>query len=399
MNENPHRFIALLAACVALSAVGVQTQAATGCAGERFCTESQTFKATIADFRTSIAANYRLATARVRIENKTNRPLVLGYPQGSGVVIDDLGNRYAMKDVRAIGTITGSTFDPKFTLQPGESSEARFEFSWYAGNTIAGTAFEMELAIREIDPVAGNQFRLGREHALRFNGLSDNILAASASAPAPAAAPAVAAPTAPQAPAGEPVAAATPPAPEVDPCAGVARCYNAGPFIAQVRRLTTSKQANYHLVQIDLRFRNLTSQPLILAYQKGSASLVDNYGGRYGEYTRGIKGIGVVAGNKADPQFVLSPGQSRNATFEYSRYVAQGNIGTVFTPDLVVQQLEILPSQQVRPVREYSLTYANLTAGTVAVDGGGDAVEAINTINEAGRQIGEGLKSIFKKKN
>lgn len=393
MNNNPHRFIALLAACVALSAMGVQAQAATSCAGERFCTEVQTFKATMSDFRTSVAANYRLATARVRIENKTNRPLVLGYLQGSGVVIDNLGNRYAMKDVRAIGTITGSTFDPKFTLQPGENSEARFEFSWYAGNTIAGTTFEMELAIREIDPVAGNQFRLGREHALRFNGLSDNILAASAPSPA------AATPTAPQAPAGEPVAAAAPPAPEADPCAGVARCYNAGPFIAQVNRLTTSKQANYHLVQIDVRFRNLTGQPLILAYQKGSASLVDNYGGRYGEYTRGIKGIGTVAGNTADPQFVLSPGQSRNATFEYSRYVAQGNIGTVFTPDLVIEQLEILPSQQVRSVREFSLTYANLTAGTVAVDGGGDTVEAINTINEAGRQIGEGLKSIFKKKN
>ena len=98
--------------------------------------------------------------------------------------MDDRGHKYEISGDRAvqgIGVIQGTAGDQKFVLQPGETSDARFEFVWYASpQEIFGLSFQVDLAIREIDTIAGNQLRLGREHALHFSGLGNRA------APAPA---------------------------------------------------------------------------------------------------------------------------------------------------------------------------------------------------------------------
>lgn len=399
------RFRPILSLISALCLCGAATQAvaAASCSPQQFCTEVATFKASITDFRTSVSGYNRLAAATVSISNKTNRPLVLGYVQGSGVVIDELGNRYGIdtrnaNNVRAIGVITASTFDPKFTLQPGESSDARFQFSWYAGKTAAGTVFQLEITVREIDTV-GTQMKLGREHVVQFRSLKDGALVAGTDTVAPNA------DSATSAAAATPVAESAAPAaaPTADPCASQPRCYNAGPFTAQVTQVTTSQAGSNHLVRLNVRFRNVSAQPLILAYTKNSGTMIDNHGNRYTidwRYPDRVKGIGLVERGKADPQFALNPGESRNATFEYSRYVGKTVIGNVFTPDLAIEQLEVLSSQQVRSIREYSLSYPNLTAGMLVGNADGSQVaESINNVSEAGRQLTEGLKSLFKKKD
>lgn len=384
------RPLAALGLAVLAAGPGVPAVGAAECANTDLCRQVPAFTAAVADFRTSTAGSNRLVTSTLRFTNRTDRPLVLGYVDGSGIVTDDEGNRYNLVDVRALGTINRSTFDPKFTLQPGESADARLEFRWYAGQSIAGTRFLLDLAVREIDPVAGGQHRLGREHSLNYRNLGDGGLAAGPPAtPAPASAP-------------EPVvatgAAAAPPAP-VDACAGIPRCYSAGPFTTQVTQVTASQAGSNHHVRVNLRFRNLTAQPLILGYRDGAATMIDNYGNRYAVRRDRVKGIGLVSRSSADPQFVLAPGATRDASFEYNRYAGRSAIGTVYAPDLAVEQLEILPSQQVRSVREYSLNWTGLTAGTFAADGeGADPLQAIGELNEAGRKIGEGLKSIFGKK-
>ena len=154
-------------------------------------------------------------------------------------------------------------------LQPGEASEARFEFLWRSSGTeIFGLAFEMDLTIREITALPGNQFQLGREHALHFSGLSAGSAAASpasapiTSAPAPAATPASAPPT--------PMAA--------DACGGKAGCYSAGPFVAEVTGITPSQVNAYHVMDVRVRFRNLTNQPIVLAYAAGSVTLYRRQG-------------------------------------------------------------------------------------------------------------------------
>lgn len=369
----------LMLALAALCAHAPVASAAASCSGRSHCSEVGTFTAQLTDFRTSAQGNNRKLLASVTFENKTDRPLIIGYVTGSGLSLDEHGNRYTISSdgVRGIGTIERNQFDPRFTLQPGERADARFELGWYAANQIAGVEFQMELAVREIDAVTGNQYRLGREHLVRFNGLRDGLSAAAGT-------PAAAAP---------PVAAAAPaaPAPEqADPCAGLPRCQASGPFLAQVTQVTPSQQASNHFVQVRVRFRNLGNQPLILAYQQNSGTLLDNHGQQYTvdwRYQQDVGGIGQVSNSKADPQFVLSPGESRNATFTYRRYVGKTPIGTVFSPSLVVEQLEVLPSKQVRSVREYSLGFSDVAANAGGAAAAQDAGEALKQ-----------LKSIFKNK-
>ncbi len=217
----------LLAAAAALvvnslpaSAVAQTTQ--NPCAGYTACSEVTTFSATVTDFRTSAVSYYKVVSATVRFKNKTNRPLILGYVGGSGISTDDQGHRYEVTSangVRGIGWITGNTFDSKFTIPPGEFADARIEMSWRPASRadIFGTSWVMEFAIREIDPVAATQYRLGREHALQFRGFRDGwapTMATVAAVPAPS-------PATPGVPVATPTPAPTPapaPAPHRSSC-------------------------------------------------------------------------------------------------------------------------------------------------------------------------------------
>jgi hypothetical protein len=183
-----------------------------------------------------------------------------------------------------------------------------------------------------------------------------------------------------------------------DPCAGNARCYVTGPLVAEIAQLASGQPANNnHAVRLNLRIRNVSNQPLILAYQQNSGTMLDNYGNKYivdWRSNQNVSGIGQSTRQKADPQFVLSPGEARNATLTYSRYVGKTAIGTIFSPDLVLEQLEVLPSQQIRSVRDYNVSFTGISPGTGADALAGDA----QSINDAARQLSEGLKSIFRKK-
>jgi len=398
--RRPVLSLPALAGALALLGSYAGAQAA-GCAGQEFCTEVPAFVASLNDFRSSTLGSNRRLTVTITFQNKTDRPLTLGYVGDSGVALDEYGNRYTVTNagtgaVRGIGEIERRTFDPKFTLQPGERSDARLELNWYAGSSIAGVAFTLDLAIREIDAVTGNQYRLGREHALRFTGLADGAVSAARATGAgiqTTAQTLTQAETPTATPAATATAASGAPA---DPCAGNARCYATGPLIAEIAQLASGQPANNnHAVRLNLRIRNVSNQPLILAYQPNSGTMLDNYGNKYTvdwRSNQNVSGIGQSTRQKADPQFVLSPGEARNATLTYSRYVGKTAVGTIFSPDLVLEQLEILPSQQIRSVRDYNVSFTSIGPGTGAL--AGDA----QSINDAARQLSEGLKSIFRKK-
>jgi hypothetical protein len=357
-----HPFFAAVAALfIAGGDSGAAAQAPNPCAGQAACSEVGTFVATVTDFRTSKVSYYTIVAATVRFKNKTNRPLILGYVGGSGTATDDQGHRYEVTSangVRGIGWITGNTFDSKFTLQPGEAADARIEMAWRPASRadIYGTSWVMEFAIREIDPLAGNQFKLGREHALSFRGFKEGWVAA-ASAPAPASGP-------------TPATASAPAPDEVpDPCTGNARCYNSGPFIAEVRSLTPgATSGRHHGVDVVLRISNISPEPIILGYKSGSSGATDNLGNRYvygrpSTHDVSFKGIGLITGRAADPQFVLKPGQSRDAAFSVIRFNSGGReLGTSWSYEVVLTQLEILPSRQIREVRDHAVTFRDLTA-------------------------------------
>ena len=151
---------------------------ASVCGGDPHCAEVSSFVATVTDFRESLNGGERVVGVTVRFRNRTSGPLTLGYVFGSGVVTDDRGNRYTTGNyggnVRGLGVIApGGQIDPKFSLRPGESADARFEFTWSPGRALFGTRFVVELAVREIQAVGGDQWRLGQEHALHFRGFGD----------------------------------------------------------------------------------------------------------------------------------------------------------------------------------------------------------------------------------
>ena len=367
---------AMRAACaITISAIATSSAAAQApaCANKAACYETASFTATVTDFRTSVSGRYRVVTTTVRFQNKLRRPLILGYVPRSGIATDDRGNRYQIgaDGVRGIGTISGGALDVKFSLQPGEASDARFEFGWAPGHEIFGTSYEVELAVREIDPVSASQYTLGKEHALRFTGFgagAATVASTGSVAPAPpavtTAGPASPAGASTTAPASAPIVPAV--EPQANPCGDSPRCYGAGPFVAQVSHLEGSTVGRNHLLRANVKFTNLSSQPIILAYHTGSSSVIDNYGNRYywgrpGTHDVSASGIGIVEGTRADPQFILRPGDSRDATFQVVRYnIGNNPIGTGYSYDLVIDQLEPLPSGQIRTLRNYSVGFHDL---------------------------------------
>ncbi len=369
------------------------------CGTQPRCTEVASFTATVTDFRTSNNGRTKIITATVRFQNRLNRPLVLGYVDGSGVATDDQGNRYVLygeNAVRAIGIVSRQGLDPKFVLEPGQWSDARFELMWNpSGREIYGLSFNLELAIRELTPIQGRQWRLGLEHIIQFKRLSD----APQAAEAPAARPAAAAST-PTGSTAAAAAAAAPPAPQEDLCAGKARCAHPGPFIAEIQNITSALAGTYsdHVLRINVQFRNVTNQPLILGYTAKSSKMIDDLGneyywGRAGTYDRSVTGMGTVEARTAGADFVLQPGQQRTAMFELRRYAtARKQLGTSFTWDFAVQQLEILPSGQIQPGRQYSLNYPGL--GVRPPTAAGSPAQQQATPAESIQQ----LKDLFKKK-
>ncbi|MEO8563337.1 MAG: hypothetical protein ABI601_14735 [bacterium] len=381
---------ALLASASAL-APHAGAQGAATCLRADNCLRLTTFDAVVTDFRTSPAEQGgRLITATVRFTNRTERPLTLGYVGGSGVSLDDRGNRFVVYGdgaVRGIGEIRPSTFDPKFTLRPGESSDARFEllFKPATRGLIMGTTYDLDLTIRQIDQLTGGQFRLGREHSLHFRGFGgDGAVTASSPGTAPA-------------PAGDPMTAPAPAAQgvplEADQCAGRQRCYGAGTFVAEVTQLTAGVEGRHHILRSVVRFRNMSAQPIIIAYKTGSGGATDNLGNRYyygraGTHDGSAAGIGVVEGRNADPQFQLAPGQSREARFSTIRFeVLNKQLGTSFNEDLTIVLLEPLPGNQIRVGREFAVSFHDLAPGGAA---------GVDNARAAGNAAaGEAAKKLF----
>jgi hypothetical protein len=159
-----------------------------------------------------------------------------------------------------------------------------------------------------------------------------------------------------------------------DPCAGKTHCDGNKLFSAEVIQLTTSPVGGgrHHSVRMNIRFHNLTDHPLTLAYVSGSSVIVDNLGNRYswgrpGTHDTSVQGIGIAAGRSVDTQFQLDPGESRNAVFQLLRYNSGRNpLGKSFNYDVTIAQFEILPDNKVRSVKQYSLTFPNLTEGLTA---------------------------------
>jgi len=150
------------------------------CSNRPLCYEANDFVATVTEFRTSTAGNgAKILDAMVHFVNKTNQAVSLGYVDGSGAAIDDMGNRFVLNTwgggIRGMGVVSGNNMDPKFALPPGGGADARFELWWAPYGKLAGVNYEMEFSLREMNRVEGNQWTLGDETLIHYQGLANGM--------------------------------------------------------------------------------------------------------------------------------------------------------------------------------------------------------------------------------
>jgi hypothetical protein len=132
------------------------------------------FSATITEFRVSPnTAGNRPINVTVRFTNKTAAPLMLGYVDGTAAAFDDRGNKYELQNsskLQGIGRIERNRFDPKFTLGPGESSDAKLELNFFVNRNVhrRHRVRRGDERARDRPAAGGNQYQLGREHALSW---------------------------------------------------------------------------------------------------------------------------------------------------------------------------------------------------------------------------------------
>lgn len=156
----------------ALALAGQLGGQAAGCAGQPGCIEVPSFIATVTGFRPSVQGSAPTVALTLQFRNKSPRPLVVGYLENTGVATDDRGNRYTIApgEVGGIGVVSTTSFDPRFVLQPGEAGEVNLQFVSAGAGGTAGTSWNIEIGIREIDKLSEKQYRLGKTHLLQFRG-------------------------------------------------------------------------------------------------------------------------------------------------------------------------------------------------------------------------------------
>ncbi len=165
---------------VSLQPCGYAQAPASICGSRPFCSETSDFVATVTTFRVSTNNVYqqKIIDATVRFQNRTDRPLILGYVDHSGVAMDDRGNRsipWGPNAYRGIGLVSGNSFEPKLVLRPGSWGDAQFELVQQGTPQVIGVTYALDLTIAEIQMLEGNQHTLGGEFPLHFEGLANGV--------------------------------------------------------------------------------------------------------------------------------------------------------------------------------------------------------------------------------
>jgi hypothetical protein len=169
-----------------------------------------------------------------------------------------------------------------------------------------------------------------------------------------------AAPTAASAPAAS--APATTALPAV--CGNTPNCAESNDFAAMVTNFRTSDLRGYKMLDVIVRFRNKTANPLVLGYVEGSGGAVDEKGNRYSVFgANGVRGIGQVNGNNFDPKFTLPPGGVGDAQFELAWYPGQQIYGFTFMLDLTIDEINSYEGNQHSLGGEFPFHFEGLTNG------------------------------------
>jgi hypothetical protein len=163
--------------------------------------------------------------------------------------------------------------------------------------------------------------------------------------------------------------AATAPAPTAPPavCGSTPNCAESNDFAAMITNFRTSDLRGYKMLDVIVRFRNKTANPLVLGYVQGSGGAVDEKGNRYSVFgANGVRGIGQINGNSFDPKFTLPAGGVGDAQFELAWYPGQEIYGFTFMLDLTVDEINSYQGNQHSLGGEFPLHFEGLTNGVAS---------------------------------
>jgi hypothetical protein len=162
------------------------------------------------------------------------------------------------------------------------------------------------------------------------------------------------------APAADAPAATAPPT----VCGNTPNCAESSDFAAMITNFRTSDLRGYKILDVVVRFRNKTANPLVLGYVAGSGAAVDEKGNRYSVFGgNGVRGIGQVNGNSFDPKFTLPAGGVGDAQFELAWYPGQEIYGFTFMLDLTVDEINSYQGNQHSLGGEFPFHFEGLTNG------------------------------------
>jgi hypothetical protein len=166
----------VLAACaLALSAPALAQ--ADPCEGKALCENPGPFVAEIVQASPSMHGNNHHVRVVVRVRNTGTEPLVLGYVQNSGVMEDELGNRYIVDwryrdHVNGIGQVTRNQADARFVLAPGAARNFTVIYQRYTGRSPQiARSYAPALTLALLQPLSQTQVRTVSEYTLNYFGM------------------------------------------------------------------------------------------------------------------------------------------------------------------------------------------------------------------------------------
>lgn len=165
-----------LMSCILAFAMPAAAQA-DPCEGKALCENPGPFVAEIVQASPAVHGNNHHIRVIVRVRNTGDQPLVLGYVQNSGVMEDELGNRYIVDSryrdhVSGIGQVTRNQADAQFVLAPGAARNFTLVYQRFTGRSPQiARSYSPALSIAQLQSLSPTQVRTVSEYSLNYFGM------------------------------------------------------------------------------------------------------------------------------------------------------------------------------------------------------------------------------------
>jgi hypothetical protein len=143
-------------------------------------------------------------------------------------------------------------------------------------------------------------------------------------------------------------------------------CFDSGSFLVRVMQVTDGTEGNYNVIRLNVRFENVSSGTLVLAYRAHTSIAVDEFENSYFCCTAkaapdtSATGIGINQDKDLDSQFKLEPKHTGDVTFQVWGYRARSQESPYFHYDVTIDEMD--PNNPHRIQRQHAIYFEDFTA-------------------------------------